>query len=137
MSQNPNIPIRTALISLLSALNVSAWNKRIPKNVAAPSKYALLTSQTKQPTETSKCGYEWMASINVDLYKINPYGYVDTTAIDNLEQDVINGIEDLIIPGWDLKNITLLNIQDLDADTTTQTIERRVVSYQFWLWPTV
>ena len=136
MSLNPNISIRVALISLLSGLNIPAWNKRIPKNVVAPKVYALLTSQTKQPTETSKDGYEWMASINVDLYKINDFGYVNTVPIDNMEQDIVNGIEALVIPGWDVKNITLLNIQDLDDDTATQTIERRVITYSFWLWPT-
>lgn len=137
MSVNPNVPIRTALISLLTGLSIPAWNKRIPKNVATPLMYALLTSQTKQPTEISKCGYEWMASVNVDLYRINPYGYVNTVPIDDLEQNVVNFIEELTIPGWNVKNINLLNIQDLDADTTTNTIERRVVSYQFWLWPVV
>lgn len=145
MVKNPNVPVRQALIAALSAAtSLPVWHKKVPKDTTpVPTKYILLQSQTKQPTERSKQCYEWQASINIDITFINPAGFSNTVPVDTAEEQVINTIEPvendyltgLQIPGWYVKDIKMINSIDLDAETSTQSIERRIVSYLIWLWP--
>lgn len=137
MIQNPNIPVRVALIAALSsATGLPVWHKKVPKNVKPiPTSYILLQSQSKQRTAISKNCWEWDSTINIDITYINQQGFSNTVPIDNAEEQAINVIEDLEIPGWFVKNIHLIGSSDLDDETDTQTVERRILIYNFWLWP--
>lgn len=145
MVKNPNVPVRQALIPALSAATgLPVWHKKVPKDVTpVPTKYILLQSQTKQPTERSKECYEWQASINIDITFINPAGFSNTVPVDSAEEQVINAVEQvendpltgIQIPDWYVKDIKMINSIDLDAETTTQSIERRIITYVFWIWP--
>lgn len=134
--QNPNTAIRTALVSALgTATGLIVKKDRIPLNTTPiPTKYIILQSQAKQPTERTKDCYEWLASINIDIYIINTLGYVGGIPIDNYEEQVINAMESLDIPNWNLKRVLLIQSNDLPVDTLTSSIERRVLQYNLWLW---
>lgn len=133
---NPNTAIRTAIVSSLGMATGLIVNKdRVPLNtIPIPTKYILLQSQAKQPTERTKDCYEWLASINIDIYIINTLGYVDGIPIDNYEEQVINAMESLNIPNWNLKRVLLIQSNDLPVDTVTTSVERRVLQYNLWLW---
>lgn len=133
MIYNPNKPIRAAIISAITGIPV--WHKKVPKNVSRPTRYILLTSQAKRTIELSKCGWEWSASINIDIIQINSQGYSNAAPIDDIEQQVINAVQGLTVAGWDLKGIELVDSNDLDLETDDESIERRVLTYNFWIWP--
>ena len=133
--KNPNTSIRTAYISALSVTGLPVWSKRVPLNTTPqPKKYITLTSQTKQPFERTKDCFEWLTSLNVDMWQINTPGYINTVNLDNIEELAINAIENITIPGFIVKDVIMIQSQDLDIDTPTTSIERRVLTYQIVLW---
>lgn len=134
--KNPDLPIRTALVSALSsATGLMTKFQKIPKDTnPIPKKYIIIDSQSKQPFERTKECFDWESHININIYVISPLGYVDGVAIDTYEEQVINAVESLIIPGWLVKRILFIDSNDLPVDTATATVERVVIQYQILLW---
>lgn len=147
MSQNPNIPVRTALISAIkTATGLDVWHKKVPKDITPlPAKYILLQNQSKLQTEISKDCWEWQSTISIDITYINPAGFSNTVQLDNTENQIMNVLipdnfidfdaPRLDIPNWFVKDIKILDSTDLDAETSTQSIERRILTIIIWLWP--
>lgn len=133
--KNPNEQIRKAYIDALSVTTWPVWSKRVPLNTTPiPKKYIILDSQTKQETEISKDCFSWLTSLNINYWLINTPGYVNTVTLDSVEELAINAIYNITIPGFIIQSINLLQSQNLDIDTPTTSIERRVSTYQIILW---
>lgn len=137
MIKNPNKPIRIALVSLLSgATGLLVKTKKIPKNTTIPPKYILLINQSKRRTATAKDCFEWDCTISIDITYNNPQGYSNTDQIDDTEELVLNAVKDnFVLPGWQVMDILLIDSTDLDDETDTQSVERRILTYSFWTWP--
>lgn len=134
MIKNPEMPLRTAYIQALSGIQPT-WSGKVPKNVSVPNKYTLIGTQTKNPTEKGKDGcMEWICTIVIDLYNLNIAGYSAKGVNDVVEEQVINIIEAGIdVDGFRVNSIDFIDSKDLSIETPTQSIERRVITYQHWL----
>lgn len=133
---NPDTAIRTALVSAIgSATGLPVKFQKIPKDTnPVPKKYIIMDSQSKLPFERTKDCFDWEAYINLNIYIVNTSGYVGGIEMDNYEEQVINTMESLLIPGWMVKRILFIDSNSLNVDTVTATIERKVIQYQILLW---
>lgn len=140
---NPSKYIRLAYITALElATGVKVWHRMVPKNVVVPASYIILDSQTKnetvnaKPSEGGEGGtyFEWLCTLDVNIYKINEKGYSSAAVVDDLEQIVINVIRTGVsIPNFRNKDTRILESIALDAETDTKSIDRRIVKFEHWL----
>lgn len=135
---NPTKYIRQGIIQTLTAQGITTpiYEDRVPKTVKPlPEKYILMTSPSLQPTVTSKDCYEWLTTINLDVNLVNEKGYSSGIDLDDEIEDLLNAISVLQIPNFNVpKNLhRLVNMTDLPIETPTQSIQRRVLTYEFWL----
>lgn len=140
---NPNKYIRSGMITALKAgiPNLNIWYKKVPVNVVPiPSAYILLDSQTKNETVVSKSttekamNFEWLSTIDVNIYSINKKGYSNADVVDDMEQSVLSIIRTgFNIPNFDTKNVRIIESQDLSIDNDTASIDRKLVKFEIWL----
>jgi hypothetical protein len=132
---DPNTPLRIGLLDAFQTLSIPGWAKKVPKNThPIPLNYYIINTQTLNPTERCKEGFEWLCSVNIDVIYSGPAGYASPVETEDIEGQIITAIEaGITITGFDVKNIRFLSSIDLDEETDTQSIERRVITYQFWL----
>jgi hypothetical protein len=138
MILNPDKFIRAAYIeSLQTATGVKVWHKKIPKNTSpVPSKYIILDSLTKNETVKAKGEYfEWLCTIDVNIYNVKASGYSSAAVVDDLEQVVLNVVRmgNVRVMGFSNKNTAILETQDLSAETTTQSVDRKLIKFEHWL----
>lgn len=134
MIKNPESPLRTAYIAALSGVQ-PIWAGKVPKTGVVPRSYTIIGSQTKNPTEKGKEGcMEWLCSIVLDLWNVNPAGYSAKGINDNIEEQIIDIIEQgITVEGFRVNSADFIDSIDLSVETPTQSIERRVITYQHWL----
>lgn len=135
MIKNPDAPLRTVYLAGMNTI-IQAWSNKVPKSVTVPNQYIILQDQIKNPTDKGKEGcMEWLCTMIVDIYNINPSGYSSIGGIDNIEEQVIDWIESgFIVDGFMLKSIDFIeSVPFTPIETPTQTIERRTIRYQHWL----
>lgn len=141
---NPNEPLRAAYVEAIqTATGLQVWAKKVPKDVVIPDQYIIINSQSKTLTEEYKNlsapplvanKFEWLCTITLDLYNINLAGFGDPAINDAIEALVISAVQDGIeVDGFEVKSYSFIDSIDLDIETDTQSIERRVVTYQHWL----
>lgn len=139
---NPDKHIRIAYIQALqAATGLKVWHRKVPKNISPiPSKYIILDTQSKNETVNAKNNderetyFEWLVTLDVNIYNVNQVGYSNADVVDDLEQIVISVIRQGIdIPNFNNKNTNILESQDLSADTTTQSIDRKMIKFEHWL----
>jgi len=132
---NPDKHIRQAYIDICNDF-IPTWEAGVPKDIISPPiTYALISNQTRNPTERSKCGYEWSCSITVDINHVRRLGYFGSAIVDDIEEKIINIIESdqLVVPGFIVKESRFIQSQPLTASDSTQTITRKVIVYEHWL----
>ena len=139
---NPDKNIRIAYIQALqAATGLKVWHRKVPKNISPiPPKYIILDTQSKNETVVSKNNeeretyFEWLVTLDVNIYNVNQVGYSNADVVDDLEQIIISVIRQGIdIPNFSNKNTNILESQDLSADTTTQSIDRKMIKFEHWL----
>lgn len=136
---NPTKYVRAGIISTLNSagITVPIYEERVPKNVIPhPNLYILLTSPGKVHNVQSKNEYEWLANVNVDINKVNPQGYAVGGNLEDLVGQVMTAIENVSFPVFGApKNRyhMFVNEQPFTVETDTMSIQRRVLTYQFWL----
>lgn len=140
---NPNKYIRSGMITALKAgiPNLNIWYKKVPVNVVPiPLVYILLDSQTKNETVVSKSttekatNFEWLSTIDVNIYSISKKGYSNADVVDDMEQSVLSIIRTgFNIPNFDTKNVRIIESQDLSIDNDTASIDRKLVKFEIWL----
>jgi len=145
---NPNKYIRKAYIDALeAATGLKVWEDRMPKTVTPiPKQYLLITNQTKNETANAKnesefyqlTYFEWLCTCDIQIFNINAKGYSNTEVVDNIEEIVISIIRNgVAIPDFYNKDTRILESLDLPLETTTQSVDRRVVKFQNWVSRTV
>lgn len=120
-----------------------SWEEGIPKTVKPlPSIYILVTNQTRNQTEETKgiegdtnSRKEWLCSVTIDINSVQTLGYFGSADVDDIEEGIMNILENdqLVVPGFVVKETTLILSQPLTGSNTTQTITRKVVTYEHWL----
>lgn len=144
---NPDKYIRKAYVDLCKTFLPETWEAGVPINITpSPTFYILITNQTRNETEVSKgvvdedgnltnSTKEWLCTITVDINRKQPLGNYGSAPVDDLEQQIMNVIENdgLIVPGFIVKSHRLVQSQPLTASNTTQTITRKVFTYEHWL----
>src|SRR5690606_25144527 len=132
--RNPNKYLRLAYITALEAdTGLSVYDKVIPKDLPFDTSYILITSQTKTRYAISKTCYEWLVVVNTEVVCVNEKGYISTLKVDDVEEGVLNSVQGITVPGWSLKSKDLLDSVDADLETPTHTINRRIITHEYWL----
>lgn len=135
-TKNPSKYIRQAYISALqSATGLKVWDRLVPKNTVAPPSYIILDGQTRNETVNAKGEYfEWLSTIDVNIYYVGQLGYSYSVQIDDIEEKVINAIRfGVPIEGFSNKDTRIIDSMSLDTQTSTQSIERRVIKFEHWV----
>lgn len=140
---NPNKYIRIGIISALKAAvpTLKVWYKKVPASLTpVPKVYVLLDSQTKNETVVSKSitekatNFEWLATIDVNIYSFKESGYSDADIVDDLEETILSVIRTGVdIPNFDTKDVRILESQDLSTETETFSIDRKLIKFEIWL----
>lgn len=133
--KRPDKYIRKAYVDLCKQF-IPTWEAGIPITVIPiPNIYGLVTNQTLNEYERNKDGHEWLCSITVDLNSVQPKGNYGSAILDDIEEKITNVIESdmLVVPGFIVKETTFIQSQPLVDTTSTQTITRKIFTYQHWL----
>lgn len=132
---NPNEHIRKAYILALADIGVPVWSKKVPKTIKPkPIKYVLISSQSKNETVRDKCGFEWLCTITLDITSIKNLGDSDVSILDDIEEKILSRIdEDIQVEGFIVKSAEIVESTDVEFETASQSIERRVIIYEHWL----
>lgn len=133
--KNPNKHIRKTYVdALASATSLPVYGNGIPKDKVLPDKYILLTTQTKNPFARDKENFEWLCSINIELYSVNEKGYNSSLKVDDIEEIVLTTISNgITVSGFNTKFVRFVDSVSLPIETPTNTINRIIVIYEHWL----
>lgn len=128
---NPDKYIRAAYVGKFTPI----WEKKVPKDITSPpANYYLISTQSKQPTERKKDCFEWQCQIVIECISIQPMGFSSSIAINDMEEQVISTIENGIeVENFDVKSYQFIDSISLDTETATNSIYRRVITYEHWL----
>lgn len=136
---NPNKYLKAGIINTLKlATGLGAWYSRIPISTSPlPNQYIILNSQTKNEYAKSKDCFEWMCTIDVNIYGITTYGNSNMAVIDDIEQKVINALKssNFKVTNFYVKNVDILESLDLSADLAdkSKSVDRRLIKFDIWL----
>lgn len=128
---NPSKYIRLAVIKALAPLPV--WSNLVPKTATTPQAYALITSMGLQETARAKGCYEWEVSFNIDVFYRGVLGQDYSAAIDDIVEDIIPKMKSLTSPTVQIKNVYLEFQNDLSFNTSTNSINRKILNYTLWV----
>lgn len=134
---NPNKYLRGGIVTALKTVTgLDVWHNRVPISVKPiPKKYIILDSQTKNEYARGKTCFEWMCTIDVNIYNINTLGNSSAVQVDDIEQQVINTIKgnNFTVANFHVKNVDILESIEMDFDTTTESVDRRMIKFDIWL----
>jgi len=145
--KNPDKVIRAKYISLFASVttpngsgvqSVPVYDKLVPKSVIPiPATRIVITTQTKNQANTTKCGHDWATVITLDIINEQPQGYANTSILDDIEEQ-INNLIDLPNGDVDFTPFTCYNTQvhtptDLSYGTPTLSIGRKVLRFEHQL----
>lgn len=135
----PDTAIRQGFITALSGISTPIFDEEVPKSVIPiPAQRVLLSSQITAQHDTSKCGHLWMSTILLDIISEQDQGYSNRAIPEVILNDInliIDTLESINIPGFKVYNTQVLNIHDASLQTSTKTVNRKLVRYQFLLGP--
>lgn len=140
---NPNKYVRIGLISAIETRlsAVPVWYKKVPLDVVPiPLTYIVLDSQAKHQAVISKStiekgvNFEWLTTIDINIYSIKQKGFSDADDVDDMEQEVLSIVATgFTIPNFDTKDVRILESQDLSTETDTESIDRKLLKIEIWL----
>jgi hypothetical protein len=115
---NPDKYIRKAVFDLVNGIvvngkTINCFDTRVTGNAAA-DQYVLLTAQTKEVDKSTKCGYDWITSLLIEIYtKSSANGNSGSRVLVN---DIEQSIYTLLRP-----KITVLNYTNQTQNVTFET----------------
>lgn len=128
---NPNKYIRQSIIQAVSP--IPCWDNMVPKNVTTtPNSYCLITSMGKQEFARAKNCYEWLVSLNIEVIHVGSLGYSYSAVLDDMIANIIPKMKSLTNNTIRIKNVNLEFENDLSFNSTTNTINRKILSYEVW-----
>lgn len=127
---NPSKYIRQAIDLVVSPL--PCYSGLVPKTVIpTPTKYALITSEGINETANCKNGNEWLISLNLELYHVGKLGQDYSAVMDDMLLEYIPKLKSLQSPHIIIKNVTIA-VRTLDFNTSTNSINRKIVTLDIW-----
>lgn len=127
---NPSKHIRLAVINACAPVPV--WDEGVPKNTPTPKTYGLITSMSMQETARAKGCYEWVIGFDLNFYNINSLGYYGNAVLEDIIADIVPKIKNLTSPIVRIKNVDLEFMNTLSFNTSTNSIDRKVLQYTVW-----
>tara|TARA_R110000822_G_scaffold76214_3_gene183168 strand:+ start:876 stop:1304 length:429 start_codon:yes stop_codon:yes gene_type:complete len=131
---NPDKYIRKAVFDLINGIVVSGktincFDSRVTGNGAA-NQYVLLTSQIKEIDKSTKCGYDWITSLLIEIYTKS--GANGNSGSRLLVNDIEQAVYTLLSPKITVTNFTnqTQNVTfetQLDTITDTENIFRSFI----------
>jgi hypothetical protein len=115
---NPDKYIRKAVFDLVNGIvvngkTINCFDTRVTGNAAA-NEYVLLTAQTKEIDKSTKCGYDWITSLLIEIYtKSSANGNSGSRVLVN---DIEQAIYTLLSP-----KVTVLNYTNQTQNVTFET----------------
>jgi hypothetical protein len=135
--RNPNKYIRQAYITLLAGIGVPIWDTSVPNDVVVPAKYILLSSQTKNEINRTKCDKLWNFTLQVDIFSRGTRGYSAFSINDDIEELVTNIITpnvntDIDLSTFNFKCYNTFTTQptDISQQLPNETILHRVLRFR-------
>ena len=131
--RNPDKHIRKAIYDLINNMVVSGntipcFDMRVP-GTTNPMYYVLLESQTKAPTNKSKCGYQWDCMITIDVITKYDTGNAGSRVLLNdIEEKILELMEGFTMT--DLFSIEFDGSQSLDSTTDSEVMFRELIRYR-------
>lgn len=140
----PDKYIRQACIAAINAqlsgnyISCPIFETEVPMNVIPiPSPRIILSSQTLNQENTTKCGHDWSSTIIIEVINEQQRGYSNKAIVEDILQLVNNAIDvspgDLNISPFVVYNTQVLGVTDMGYESPTKTINRKSVRYQFIL----
>lgn len=139
---NPDKYIRRAYLIALAnissgSVSVPVFDRRVPISVKPiPSTRIIISSQTKSIADETKCGHGWDCSILLDIISEQNISFVNTAIVDDIEEQISNMIDlwqaskgELLIPPFKCYRTAFSDSHDMDLETPTLTIIRKVIRY--------
>ena len=120
---NPDKHIRKSVYDLINGIvvngkTIKCYDTRVTGNEAA-NQYVLLTSQTKEVDKSTKCGYDWITSLLIEIYtKASSNGNSGSRLLLN---DIEQEIYTLLSPKITVANFTN-QTQNITFETQLETI---------------
>lgn len=135
--KNPSKYVRKAYLTLLADIGTPIYDRRLPKNITPiPATRVIISSQTNSPSNLTNCGRGWTCSILLDIINEQPTGYVNSAVIDDIEELISNRIDiwtsshtDIEIPPFTVLQTNFSDSHDVEIETPTVTISRRIIRY--------
>ena len=123
--------IRIGIVDLLGN-NPPIYTKVVPKTLK-PQKYILIINQAIQPYEIAKGCFEYTSQFTLDLCAVTTHGGNVTGQVDAMHSVIESNIYSLEVPNHIVKNVELVGTTEADITTSTNTINRRLLTYNIWL----
>ena len=130
MTKSPDKWIRKGILDALGTTH-KIYDMRVPAT-GYPSKYIILSTQTKSDNENNKCSGQWDCTILLDL--VTRYGSTgnpgDRVLVNDLEDYVIQNMLNFNVDGFKVFRIVLESSTSLDNLTDTLNVFRQLVRYR-------
>tara|TARA_R110000823_G_scaffold14858_1_gene48829 strand:+ start:35 stop:463 length:429 start_codon:yes stop_codon:yes gene_type:complete len=131
---NPDKYIRKAVFDLVNGIvvngkTINCFDTRVTGNAAA-DQYVLLTAQTKEVDKSTKCGYDWITSLLIEIYtKTSANGNSGSRLLLNdIEQEVYSKISPKItVSNYTNQTQNVTFETQLETVTTTENIFRSFI----------
>lgn len=131
----PDKYVRKAFLTLFSGIGTPMYETKVPKDITPiPPQRVLLSTQTNTQHNTNKCGHNWSHSILLDIISEQPQGYSDKSIVEDIWQQINSVVDvqsDISVEGFIIYNTQMIESHDIELDTPTKSINRKLVRYQF------
>lgn len=133
MTKSPDKWIRKGILDALGTTH-KIYDMRVPAT-GYPSKYIILSTQTKSDNENNKCEGQWDCTILLDL--VTRYTSTgnpgDRVLVNDLEDYVLQNMLNFEVDGFTVFRIVLESSTSLDNLTDTLNVFRQLMRYRIIL----
>lgn len=131
--KNPDKYIRKAYLAIIQSIGLKGYDKRIPSDKATPTTYVILSTQTKEEANITKCGKEWFCSILLDIVSKQPKGVVNSSIVDDIEEQIDNLVnirKGIVVDGFTVTETKLESSASDEIETDSEYISRKLLRYR-------
>lgn len=133
--KNPIKPLRIGYALKLASISAPAYDRAIPPGVAEPELYVLVSSQTAQDYNNTKCGNgDTECTVLLQVIHKSLKGYIDTAPVDDLIDEIlrlINTNAELPVTGFRVLTTELASVSvDEPIEFDTQSMVRGLVRFR-------
>lgn len=134
--RNPDKYIRLYLFNLLNnitvdGLTIRCYDSHSPNNDSKA--LIVLSTQSGRETQTNKCGKDVESNIIVDIITRYPLNSGSRLLADNIKEKVLELTENPLIDNFTVQGVTIEFPSDLTQDSSTETIFRKLIKFNFKL----